>query len=148
MSPPRSPARLRPPSDWKVLDRDGFVVHVDPLQQSTLSFALSVATGLDGRPRRLDARYLYDAAGSALFDRITALPEYYLTRAEDRLLAAGARAIREAAGPGTLVELGSGASQKTLHLLDAWCAAGPAAYVPVEVDLHTLERACTALRRR
>lgn len=148
MSPPRSPARLRPPSDWKVLDRDGFVVHVDPLQQSTLSFALSVATGLDGRPRRLDARYLYDAAGSALFDRITALPEYYLTRAEDRLLAAGARAIREAAGPGTLVELGSGASQKTLHLLDAWCAAGPAAYVPVEVDLHALERACTALRRR
>jgi gamma-glutamyl hercynylcysteine S-oxide synthase len=144
----KSPARLRPPSDWKVLDRDGFVVHIDPLRQSSLSFALSVAAGLDGRPRRLDARYLYDAAGSELFDRITAQPEYYLTRAEDRLLAQSARTIRETTGPGTLVELGSGASQKTERLLDAWCAAGPASYVPVEVDLHSLERACAALRRR
>ena len=124
------------------------MVHVDPLEQSALSFALSVAAGLDGRPRRLDARYLYDAAGSGLFDRITAQPEYYLTRAEDRLLATHARAIREVAGPGTLVELGSGASLKTERLLDAWCAAGPAAYVPVEVDLHGLERACAGLRRR
>src|SRR5450432_2608479 len=138
MSPPRSPARLRPPSDWKALDRDGFVVHVDPLQQSALSFALSVATGLDGRPRKLDARYLYDAAGSDLFEQITAQPEYYLTRAEDRLLAAGARSIRARAGFGTLVELGSGASTKTRRLLDAWCAAGPASYVPVDVDLHYL----------
>ncbi len=144
----KSPARILPPSDWQLVDRDGFVVQVDPLRQSPLSFALSVAAGLDGRPRRLDARYLYDAAGSGLFDRITEQPEYYLTRAEDRLLAAGARAIRELAGPGTLVELGSGASQKTERLLDAWSAAGPTAYVPVEVDLHSLERACTALRRR
>jgi gamma-glutamyl hercynylcysteine S-oxide synthase len=144
----KSPARLQPPSDWKVLDRDGFVVHIDPLRQSALSLALSVAAGLDGRPRRLDARYLYDAAGSDLFDRITAQPEYYLTRAEDRLLAQSARTIRETAGPGTLVELGSGASQKTEWLLDAWCAAGPTAYVPVEVDLHSLERACAGLRRR
>jgi iron(II)-dependent oxidoreductase len=144
----KSPARILPPSDWQLVDRDGFVVQVDPLRQSPLSFALSVAAGLDGRPRRLDARYLYDAAGSGLFDRITEQPEYYLTRAEDRLLAAGARAIRGLAGPGTLVELGSGASQKTERLLDAWSAAGPTAYVPVEVDLHSLERACTALRRR
>ncbi len=140
--------RLAPPSDWKALDRNGFLVHVDPLQQSTLSFALSVAAGLDGRPRRLDARYLYDTAGSGLFDRITAQPEYYLTRAEDRLLAAGARAIRDVTGPGALVELGSGAAQKTERLLDAWCAAGPASYVPVEVDLQGLERSCAALCRR
>jgi iron(II)-dependent oxidoreductase len=143
-----SPAHLRPPSDWKILERSGFTVHVDPLRQSALSFSLSVAAGLDGRPRRLDARYLYDAAGSGLFERITAQPEYYLTRAEDSLLAAGAHAIRQAAGPSTLVELGSGASQKTERLLDAWSAAGPTAYVPVEVDLHSLEQACTGLRRR
>lgn len=124
------------------------MVHADPLRQSTLAFALSVAAGLDGRPRRLDARYLYDAAGSALFERITVQPEYYLTAAEERLLAEGARAIREIAGPGTLVELGAGAATKTQRLLDAWCAAGPAAYVPVDVDLHGLEQTCTGLRRR
>ena len=134
------------PADWKRAAGPGFVVHVDPVQESPLAFALSVAAGLDSRPRRLDARYLYDATGSDLFDRITAQPEYYLTRAEDRLLAAGARAIRASAGFGTLVELGSGTSTKTRRLLDAWCAAGPAAYVPVDVDLQFLTQACATLR--
>jgi len=134
------------PAGWKRAAGPGFVVHVDPVQESPLAFALSVAAGLDERPRRLDARYLYDAAGSDLFDRITSQPEYYLTRAEDQLLANGARAIRAAAGFGTLVELGSGTSTKTRRLLDAWCAAGPAAYVPVDVDLHFLTQACATLR--
>src|SRR5580698_2625794 len=142
----KSPARILPPSDWQLVDRDGFVVQVDPLRQSPLSFALSVAAGLDGRPRRLDARYLYDAVGSALFDRITEQPEYYLTRAEDRLLQAHAAQIREAAGPGMLVELGSGASLKTQRLLDAWLLAGPTRYVPIDVDAQAIEQACIVLR--
>jgi iron(II)-dependent oxidoreductase len=136
---------VTPPADWKRVSNSGFVVHVDPVQESPLAFALSVAAGLDGRPRKLDARYLYDAAGSDLFEQITAQPEYYLTRAEDALLAAGARAIRAHAGASTLVELGSGASTKTRRLLDAWCAAGPASYVPIDVDLHYLTQACAGL---
>ena len=107
-----------------------------------------MASGLDSSPRRLDASYLYDPIGSTLFGRITDQPEYYLTRAEGRLLAAGAADIRAAAGPGTLVELGSGAAAKTRFLLDAWCAAGPAAYVPIDVDQRGLEEACRALRCR
>jgi iron(II)-dependent oxidoreductase len=133
---------------WQVIERDGFSLRVDPERQSPLAFALSIAQGLDSRPRRLDASYLYDAAGSALFDQITEQPEYYLTRAEDRLLQAHATEIREAAGASVLVELGSGASMKTQRLLDAWSLAGPCTYVPVDVDATAIEQACAALRVR
>jgi iron(II)-dependent oxidoreductase len=136
------------PEEWQAIERAGFTIRVDPHRQSPLAFALSVAQGLDSRPRRLDASYLYDETGSALFERITEQPEYYLTRAEDRLLEGHAVAIREAAGPGTLVELGSGASLKTQRLLDAWTLAGPASYVPVDVDALAIEQACVALRKR
>ena len=134
--------------NWPCIERDGFTISVDPQCQSPLGFALSVARGLDARPRRLDASYLYDKAGSALFERITEQPEYYLTRAEDRLLARHAIAIREMAGSSTLLELGSGASLKTQRLLDAWALAEPVSYVPVDVDAQAIEQACTALRRR
>ena len=60
-------------------------------------------------------RYLYDRQGSAIFDRITEQPEYYLTRTEARILADNACRIREITGPVTLVELGSGYSLKTDH---------------------------------
>src|SRR5450432_4293795 len=78
---PRSIA-IAPPEPWQVIERNGFTIRVDPQRQSPLAFALSVAQGLDSRPRRLDASYLYDASGSALFERITEQPEYYLTRAD------------------------------------------------------------------
>jgi L-histidine N-alpha-methyltransferase len=135
-------------ASFQTIEREGFTVRVDPQVQSSLAFALSVAEGLDSRPRRLDASYLYDQVGSTLFERITEQPEYYLTRAEDRLLLAHASTIREVAGSGALVELGSGASIKTQRLLDAWTAAGPATYVPVDVDARAIELACVALRRR
>ena len=146
----RSVTRSVPPAseEWPRIERDGFTVSVDPQCQSPLAFALSVARGLEARPRRLDASYLYDPIGSALFERITDQPEYYLTRAEDRLLAKHAPALRAAAGPSTLLELGSGASLKTQRLLDAWASAGPVSYVPVDVDAQAIEQACTALRRR
>jgi L-histidine N-alpha-methyltransferase len=134
--------------DWLTVERGGFTIFVDSRRQSPLAFALSVAEGLDSRPRRLDASYLYDAAGSALFERITEQPEYYLTRAEDRLLLEHAAVIRELAGPSTLVELGSGASLKTQRLLDAWTWGGPASYIAVDVDAQAIEQACVALRRR
>jgi iron(II)-dependent oxidoreductase len=144
---PSTPS-LASEGQWQVVEREGFTLRVDPQRQSPLAFALSIAQGLDSRPRRLDASYLYDAVGSGLFDRITEQPEYYLTRAEDRLLLAHAAKIREAAGASVLVELGSGASQKTQRLLDAWSEAGPCTYVPVDVDSNAIEQACIGLRQR
>lgn len=133
---------------WRLLERDGFTLHVETQRESPLAFALSVAQGLDSRPRRLDASYLYDASGSTLFEQITEQPEYYLTRAEDRLLQVHGKAIRELAGPGMLVELGSGASLKTQRLLDAWTAEGPSTYLAIDVDAQAIEKACVALRER
>lgn len=133
---------------WRLLDRDDFTLHVETQRESPVAFALSVAQGLDSRPRRLDASYLYDASGSALFERITEQPEYYLTRAEDALLQQHGSTIRELAGPAVLVELGSGASLKTQRLLDAWTAAAPSTYVAVDVDAQAIEQACVALRQR
>ena len=114
--------------------------------EERIGFALAVAAGLDAQPRWLDSRYLYDAAGSAIFDRITEQAEYYQTRTEDALLVEHARAIREVVGQRTLVELGSGSASKTRRLLDAWTAAGPSRYVPVDVSARPLEQSCAALR--
>ncbi len=111
------------------------------------AFAQSVVRGLSDTPRWLSCRYLYDAEGSELFEAITAQPEYYLTRTEDALLAAHAADIRRLAGATTLVELGSGSSTKTRHLLRAWTEAGPGArYVPVDISRTMLAESCAALR--
>src|SRR5213076_2134389 len=111
---------IRTQRPWQAEARGPFVVHADPVREAPLAFALSVAAGLDDHPRWLDSRYLYDDAGSALFEEITRQPEHYQTRTEDRLLARHARAIREVAGEATLVELGAGSAEKTRQLLDAW----------------------------
>lgn len=108
-----------------------------------LGFAHSVASGLSMSPRRLESRYLYDTQGSALFGLITEKPEYYLTRTEAAILAANACRIREITGPVTLVELGSGDSVKTDHLLRAWLACTPSVrYIPVDVSEAALCEAC------
>ncbi|BCS52710.1 L-histidine N(alpha)-methyltransferase [Geobacter sp. SVR] len=111
-----------------------------------LDFALSTAAGFASSPRRLECRFLYDEQGSALFERITVQPEYYLTRTETEILAASAKRIREITGPVTLVELGSGYSVKTEHLLRAWLARGrPVRYVPVDVSESALWSACRTI---
>jgi len=97
--------------------------------------------GLTGRPRSLPSKYFYDAAGSALFERITALPEYYLTRAEDGLLRGRAPEIAALTRAEELVELGAGAATKTRRLLDALRAEGTLVrYVPVDVDASMIAR--------
>jgi iron(II)-dependent oxidoreductase len=102
--------------------------------------------GLSDTPRWLSCRDLYDAEGSALFEAITRQPEYYLTRTEDALLAAHAAAIRARAGASTLVELGSGNSEKTRHLLRAWTAGGRRArYVPIDISRDLLRESCAVL---
>jgi iron(II)-dependent oxidoreductase len=139
---------IRTPSDWQVQRPGPFLLHVDGTREAPVAFALSVAAGLDDEARWLDSRYLYDAAGSELFERITAQPEYYQTRTEERLLAEHARQIRALVGDVSLVELGSGSSSKTRHLLDAWVVAGKSRYIPIDVSAAALEQACCALASR
>lgn len=82
------------------------------------SLAADVATGLAATPKTLPPKWFYDAYGSELFEEITRLPEYYPTRAEREILAARASEIAQVTGAHTLVELGSGSSEKTRLLLD------------------------------
>jgi L-histidine N-alpha-methyltransferase len=93
------------------------------------------AAGLTATPKWLPPKWFYDANGSALFDKITELPEYYPTRAERAILRAAASQIAAASGAHTLVELGSGSSDKTRLLLDALRDAGTLRrYIPVDVS--------------
>lgn len=110
------------------------------------NLAHDVRAGLLGKPKSLPPKYFYDAHGSALFERITTLPEYYPTRAEQTILAAHAAEIATRSGADTLVELGSGSSTKTRLLLDGMRAAGHLArYVPVDVSDSALKGALEAL---
>ncbi|MER7486838.1 L-histidine N(alpha)-methyltransferase [Streptomyces sp. NPDC126497] len=102
-----------------------------------------VREGLTGSPKTLPPKWFYDARGSELFEEITALPEYYPTRAEREILIARAGEIAAASGARTLVELGSGSSEKTRHLIDA--LGGLRAYVPVDVSESALTLAGRAL---
>ncbi|MDT5188191.1 MAG: L-histidine Nalpha-methyltransferase, partial [Mycobacterium sp.] len=72
-----------------------------------------VCDGLTRAPKTLPPKWFYDSVGSDLFDRITRLPEYYPTRAEAEILRARAADIAAASGADTLVEIGSGTSEKT-----------------------------------
>ncbi|MFI6348534.1 L-histidine N(alpha)-methyltransferase [Streptomyces sp. NPDC050560] len=102
-----------------------------------------VAAGLTGEPKTLPPKWFYDARGSDLFEEITALPEYYPTRAEREILLARAGEVAAASGARTLVELGSGSSAKTRHLLDA--LGGLDTYVPVDVSESALTGAAGQL---
>lgn len=100
----------------------------------------SVRAGLTSTPKTLEPRFFYDALGSALFEAITHLPEYYVTRAESEILGMRAEEIAKALGsPGRLVELGSGSARKTRFLFDQ-LAHRPLQYVPIDIDAGTLER--------
>jgi L-histidine N-alpha-methyltransferase len=106
------------------------------------TFARSVAAGLSDEPKWLHCRFLYDAEGSRLFELITQQPEYYPTQIEASILAASSREIREITGPRTLVELGSGYSVKTEHLLATYSRGGSKLrYIPVDVSESALREA-------
>ncbi|CAL9349111.1 L-histidine N(alpha)-methyltransferase [Streptomyces werraensis] len=102
-----------------------------------------VRAGLTGSPKTLPPKWFYDARGSELFEEITALPEYYPTRAEREILLARSDEIAAASGARTLVELGSGSSEKTRHLIAA--LHGLHTYVPVDVSESALTGAGQAL---
>ncbi|KIF77976.1 histidyl-tRNA synthetase [Streptomyces sp. 150FB] len=102
-----------------------------------------VLHGLTRTPKILPPKWFYDARGSELFEEITRLDEYYPTRAEREILIARAPMIAAATRASTLVELGSGSSDKTRHLLDA--LPGLHSYVPVDVSGSALTGAAEAL---
>ncbi|MCY0937524.1 L-histidine N(alpha)-methyltransferase [Streptomyces sp. H34-S4] len=102
-----------------------------------------VSDGLTGCPKSLPPKWFYDARGSELFEEITRLPEYYPTRAEREILLERAREIASVSGARTLVELGSGSSEKTRHLIEALPALDT--YVPVDVSESALTGAAKAL---
>ncbi|MGW5661671.1 L-histidine N(alpha)-methyltransferase [Streptomyces sp. NPDC003758] len=114
-----------------------------PEDATDAALRTDVLTGLTGSPRTLPPKWFYDAHGSDLFEEITELPEYYPTRAEREILIARSGEIAAAAGARTLVELGSGSSEKTRHLLDAM--SGLHTYVPVDVSESALTQAGQAL---
>jgi len=120
------------------------------LQPDDLAAALrsDVLDGLRSTPKELPPKYFYDDRGSRLFDEITRLPEYYPTRREREILDRCAGRIIEASGCDTLVELGSGTSEKTRLLLDAGVASGSLRrFVPFDVSESTLRAAAAEIAR-
>jgi L-histidine Nalpha-methyltransferase len=101
-----------------------------------------------GEQRELPPKYFYDHHGSRLFEAITRLPEYYLTRTERLLLSTRMPKWMARLRPGALVELGAGNADKTRTILDAMRAARPdVVYVPVDVSAAFLEETAASLRR-
>ncbi|WP_432119554.1 L-histidine N(alpha)-methyltransferase [Streptomyces sp. bgisy032] len=114
-----------------------------PEDATDAALRADVRRGLTGRPKTLPPKWFYDAHGSDLFEKITELPEYYPTRAEREILLARSGEIAAATRARTLVELGSGSSDKTRHLLDALTDLHT--YVPVDVSESALAQAGRAL---
>jgi len=120
-------------------------VHLD---STYLELALrhDVRLGLTSDPKALPPKWFYDEAGSALFDRITRLDEYYPTRAEREILLREASSIVEIADADTFVELGAGTSDKTRALLDAATAHGRLQrFIPFDVSEEFLRSTTTKL---
>src|SRR3954470_17602794 len=107
-------------------------VTADPVYQ----FAADVREGLSKRGQKeLPSKYLYDDVGSALFEVISVLPEYGLTRADERLLRRHAdNIVSHLAPPVVVAELGSGSGKKTRWILEALCRRQHTSYCPIEIS--------------
>jgi len=116
--------------------------HVDA---ASAAFAHDLAAALATRPRSISPKYFYDARGSALFDRICELPEYYPTRTELDILSQYAADIAVQMGPrAEIVEFGAGSLRKVRLLLDAM--QSPARYLPIDISGEHLARSAAALQ--
>jgi len=122
------------------------VRRLDAASTPISAFAADVVAGLTATPKHLPPKYFYDHAGSALFERITQLPEYYPTRCEIDILQRRAADIAALLPPGAaLIEFGSGSSSKTRILLAA--AKNLGAYAPVDISAQFLQQQADALHR-
>jgi L-histidine Nalpha-methyltransferase len=115
------------------------LVHAIPTNVS-YEFAADVRAGLTKLDQKeLPSKYLYDDVGSALFEAISYLPEYGLTRADERVLRRHADEIVDRVqGPVAIAELGSGSGRKTRWLLEAFCRRQRTSYYPVEISHSAL----------
>jgi L-histidine N-alpha-methyltransferase len=124
------------------------IISLNPRVDTTTDFAHAVADGLAAPVRRIPSRFLYDDVGSALYEMICEVPEYYLTRTETALLARHARDLRARTGPANIVELGAGSSQKAGLLLGAALQTGHSPqYIAIDVCQHALQRGQEELAR-
>src|SRR5687767_5544075 len=121
-------------------------LYVDP---GAGHFLDEVVLGLSKAQKTLPHYYLYDAKGSALFEQITRLPEYYPAACECEILSSHAGEILDDAGcPRALVEFGSGSSEKTRLLIAAALSHRPEiCYVPIDISSEALQNAALALIR-
>jgi L-histidine Nalpha-methyltransferase len=126
---------------------DRFELIEVPRSQGAPSFAADVAAGLGSSPKRLPAKYHYDDVGSALFEAITRLPEYYLTRAETEILREwGWQIVRVLDEPIDFLELGSGSAVKTRLLIgEALRVQGRLRYSPIDISKEALCASSAAL---
>jgi dimethylhistidine N-methyltransferase len=132
--------RLADDIEPAVGSRKGTIQHSEPLARDVLS-------GLSASPKRLPSRWLYDDRGSRLFEEITRLAEYYLTRTETGILRAFSQDIAAFCGAGaTIIEYGAGAAVKTELLIAA--LDRPRGYVPVDIAADFLEQTAARLQQR
>lgn len=131
-------------------DHSSDVLGVTPpytVRRSREQMVRDVRDGLTMAPKQLPPKYFYDERGSELFEQITQLPEYYLTRAERSLLERRISEIIAAVRPCSLVELGAGSATKTRLILEEMRSSGCAEwYVPIDVSKDFLEATALQLR--
>ncbi len=126
---------------------DRFELITVPRSRGVPSFAQDVAGGLRSKPKRLPSKYLYDDVGSALFDAITRIPEYYLTKAETEILSQwGWQIVRVLDAPLDFVELGSGSAIKTRLLIgEALRVQSQLRYSPIDISVDAIRASSMAL---
>lgn len=118
----------------------------DDVPVAAVDFARDLIAGLHEQPRQVSPKYFYDSAGSALFERICELPEYYPTRTEMGILQTRAHEMAECIGrQADIVEFGAGASRKIRLLLNHLQA--PQRFLPVDISGEHLHEAAGGLRR-
>jgi L-histidine Nalpha-methyltransferase len=129
-----------------VKPRPVVVTTLSTLRDPREDLADDARRGLTSSPKHLPPKHLYDARGSELFEAITRLPEYPVTRAETAILEEAAATIVAAARPAELLELGSGSSRKTRLLLEAMHDQGTGdRYAPLDVSVAAVEQAAAEL---
>jgi L-histidine Nalpha-methyltransferase len=130
------------PTDPKTIETAPYTV-----RRSREQMLSDVRAGLSATPKQLSPKYFYDERGSELFEEITHLPEYYLTRSERALLEERIEEIVRVVRPCSLVELGAGSATKTRIIIDAMRESGCAeCYIPIDVSRDFLEATAVQLR--